>query len=156
MSVSFDGPVTREVAESPHPGVLRAQEAARRELEGKRAAMKNIGSIQNKTGEAAKNAYLLNHVMEDRLIQIFEKAGVLMRQPASSDEAGWETYITELDKFTSSSGGKDLVDCLRRGWEPITIFGSRRKSLMIIFRIPDEPNVLCAKNFNLEDDESDD
>lgn len=151
MPISLDNTVTIEMTTELHPSVFRAQEAARRRAEEKKATMR-VNAIRFKTEEAAKKAFILDRIIEDRLIRIFLKAG-LLRQPANTDTAGWDTYIERLEKLNASSGGKELIEKLRCGWEPAMIFSATRGSIMIAFRIPDQPNILCYKNFNIEEED---
>lgn len=155
MAFSVDGPVTIEVSREVHPSVLRAQEAARRRLEERKTAVR-INGIQQRTQEAAKKAFLLDRVVEDKMIRIFEKTG-LLKQPRGSNNEEWDMYIARLDKLSSSNGGRELAEHIRKGWEPTPMFSASGGSIMVFFRTPDNPNVLCAKNFNIEvEDEGED
>ena len=148
MAFTIDGPVTIEVSREVNPSLMRAQETARRRLEERKAAAR-INGIQHRIEEEAKKAYFLDQVIEGKMIRIFEKTG-LLKQPRGSSNEEWDTYITRLDKLGSSNGGKELAEHIKKGWEPTTIFSATGGSIMVFFRTPDEPNVLCAKNFNVE------
>ncbi|MCX6733241.1 MAG: hypothetical protein NTX63_00325 [Candidatus Peregrinibacteria bacterium] len=153
MAFTIDGPMTIEVAREVNPSVLRAHEAARRRLE-ERKAVARINGIQQRTQEAAKKAFLLDRVVEDKMIRIFEKTG-LLKQPRNASNEEWDMYVARLDKLSSSSGGRELAEHIKKGWEPTPMFSASGGSIMVFFRTPDEPNVLCAKNFNIEVEDED-
>jgi|GEM_PF-6209959 len=154
MAFTIDGPVTIEVSREVNPNVLRAQEAARRRLE-ERKAVARINGIQHRVEEAAKKTYLIDRVVEDKMIRIFERTG-LLQQPKNSNNEEWDVYITRLDKLRSSIGGRELAEHIKKGWEPTPMFSATGGSIMVFFRTPDEPNVLCAKNFNVDVEDEDD
>lgn len=154
MAFTIDGPVTIEVSREMNPSVLRAQEAARRRLEERKTAAR-INGIQHRVEEAAKKAYLIDRVVEDKMIRIFEKTG-LLKQPRGSSNEEWDMYVARLEKLSSSNGGRELAEHIKKGWEPTPMFSATGGSIMVFFRTPDDPNVLCAKNFNIEIENEDD
>lgn len=135
MALAVDGP-TVEVAHELHPDAMRARAAI----------AKKIASIRNRTEEAAKRAFIIERMVED----IFHRAG-LLTLPATTDEAQLDAYVARLEYLCASKGGKELIDRLQHGWQCETVFSGTNGSIVIFFRVPDMPNTICVKNFNIED-----
>lgn len=143
MAFSVDGPVTIEIARELHPGAIRAREAVARE-----AGARKIAGIRHKTEEAAKRAFIIERMLED----IFHRAG-LLTLPSTTDPTQLNAYLTRLEYLCTSKGGKELIDRLQHGWKYETVFSATHGSIVIFFRVPDMPNTICVKNFNIEDSE---
>lgn len=120
---------------------MRAREAIAKE-----AAARKIAGIQHQTEEAAKRAFIIERMLED----IFYRAG-LLTLPTTTDPAQLNAYLTRLEYLSKSKVGKELIDRLQYGWQPETVFSATHGSIVIFFRVPDMPNTICVKNFNMED-----